>query len=86
MLRDREVPDDLAEQVLAICDALDIREVLSRPIRGSHPAKLVALNLASDRAELLDALFDCQEVAMRGKRGGIEYPDNDSDREADQAR
>jgi len=33
--------------------------------------------------QLLDAVFDCQELAMLGKRGGIEYPDNDSDREVD---
>ena len=32
MLPDSEASDDLVDQVLAICDALDIREVLSRPI------------------------------------------------------
>jgi hypothetical protein len=83
LLRDLEVPDDLASQVLEIATAFDIREVLSRPLRGGHPARVVALNLASDRVQLLDALFDAMEVAMLGKRGGIEYPDNESDREAD---
>lgn len=51
--------------------------------RGAK-AKLVPLTLASDRAELMDGLFDAQEIALRGKRHGIEFPDNDSDREADQ--
>jgi hypothetical protein len=49
---------------------------------GGAKAKLVTL--ASDRAELMDGLFDAQVVALRGKRHGIEYPDNDNDGEADQ--
>ena len=51
---------------------------------GGAKAKLVPLTRASDRAELMDGLFDAQEIALRGKRHGIEFPDNDSDREADQ--